>query len=159
MKTPPPVTGLLRQARTEDIPAMHRVRRSVRENRLTSDTIREEHYIREITVTGRGWVIVHEQDVVAFAVGNRETGSLWALFVDPVHEGNGYGRCLLAVAVDWLFSQAVQCLWLTTGPGTRAQRLYEAGGWSLRRVLPDGEHYYELHRSVNQPCAGDAAVG
>lgn len=49
--------SILRQALLEDIPAMHRVRLAVRESRLTSSAIREQHYVPEIQVTGRGWVI------------------------------------------------------------------------------------------------------
>jgi len=138
---------VVRQAVREDIPGMHRVRLAVRENRLTSTVIRAEDYVREIEVTGRGWVITEEGNVVAFAVGNRETQNIWALFVDPEREGRGYGRRLHEVMVEWLFSQGVPFIWLSTDPGTRAQRFYEAAGWSFCRVLPDGEHYYELHRS------------
>ncbi|HET7238646.1 MAG TPA: GNAT family N-acetyltransferase [Terrimicrobiaceae bacterium] len=140
--------GVLRQAVRADIPGMHRVRLAVRENRLTSTAIREEHYAPEIEVTGRGWVITEEGEVVAFAVGNRETQNIWALFVDPEREGRGYGRTLHEAMVEWLFSQGVARIWLSTDPGTRAQRFYEAAGWSFGRVLPDGEHYYELRRSA-----------
>ena len=47
------VIGPLRQARREDIPAMHRVRLSVQENRLAS-VVTEEDYIPAIEETGRG---------------------------------------------------------------------------------------------------------
>lgn len=136
--------GVLREALIEDIPAMHRVRLAVRENILTPGAIREEHYIPEITVSGRGWVITESDRVVAFAVGNKETANIWALFVDPEHEGKGYGRRLHAAMVEWLFLQGVQRIWLSTEPGTRAQRFYEAAGWRFRRNLPNGEHFYEL---------------
>lgn len=138
------MSGVLRQARREDIPGMHRVRRAVRENKLTSDAIREEHYVPEIEITGRGWVVTDADEVVAFAVGNRDTGSVWALFVDPAHEGKGHGRRLHDVMVEWLFAEGVERIWLSTDPGTRAQRFYEAAGWSFRRLLPDGQRYYEL---------------
>ncbi len=51
------LAAALRQADRGDIPAMHRVRLSVRGNRLTFSVITEEHYIPAIEVTGRGWVI------------------------------------------------------------------------------------------------------
>ena len=51
------LAAALRQADRGDIPAMHRVRLAVRENRLTFCVITEEHYIPAIEVTGRGWVI------------------------------------------------------------------------------------------------------
>jgi GNAT superfamily N-acetyltransferase len=139
---------VLRQATRADIPGMHRVRLAVREKRLTSRAIREEHYVPEIEVTGRGWVVVDAREVVAFAVGNRETRNIWALFVAPGHERRGHGRALHDTMVDWLFAQGAPHLWLTTGDGTRAQRFYEAAGWTFVRGLPDGERYYELRRGT-----------
>ena len=133
----------LRQATRDDIPAMHRIRLAVRENR-TSGIIREEHYNREIEVSGRGWVVEEQQEIVGFAVGNRETASIWALFVHPDHEGRGYGRMLHDAVVEWLFAQGVHRIWLSTAPGTRAQEFYEEAGWKFQRALPGGERYYEL---------------
>ena len=122
---------------------MHRIRLAVRENR-TSGIIREEHYNREIEVSGRGWVVEEQQEIVGFAVGNRETASIWALFVHPDHEGRGYGRRLHDAVVEWLFAQGVHRIWLSTAPGTRAQEFYEEAGWKFQRALPGGERYYEL---------------
>jgi GNAT superfamily N-acetyltransferase len=137
----------LRQAHREDIPAMHRIRLAVRENRLTSSAVQEHHYVPEIEVTGRGWVVVDDGEVVAFAVGNAQTANIWALFVSPDHERQGHGRRLLEVMVEWLFAQGVQSIWLSTDPNSRARGFYEAAGWSFRRMLPDGEHYFELQRA------------
>ena len=125
---------------------MHRVRLAVRENRLTSSAISEENYIPEIEVTGRGWVIEKDGDVVAFAVGNVSTANIWALFVDPAHERLGYGRKLHSAMTQWMFGEGLTCLWLSTDPKTRAQRFYETAGWVFTGVLPDGEHRYEMHR-------------
>jgi GNAT superfamily N-acetyltransferase len=140
----------LRQAVRRDVPAMHRIRMAVRENRLVSTVIHEADYIPEIETTGRGWVITEHDTVVAFAIGNRETRSIWALFVDPAHEGRGYGRQLHDAMVDWLFSEGLTSLWLSTESGTRAQRFYEAAGWAFSRVLPSGERCYERHRDGAQ---------
>lgn len=137
----------VRQAFRADVPAMHRIRLAVRENRLTSSVIHEEDYFPQIETTGRGWVVEEEGAVVAFAVGNRDTRSIWALFVDPAHEGKGHGRQLHTAMTDWLFAQGIATIWLSTEPGTRAQRFYESAGWKFGRVLPDGERYYELHSS------------
>jgi len=95
----------------EDIPGMHRVRLAVRENRLTSDRIRPEHYVPEISVTGRGWVVERDGVIVAFAIGNFVTGNIWALFVDPGLEGRGYGGL---------------CFWRQRGASRTAQ--FDAGG-------------------------------
>jgi hypothetical protein len=45
----------LRQAQREDIPSMHRM--AVRENRLRSSVINEQHYLPAIETAGRGWVV------------------------------------------------------------------------------------------------------
>jgi hypothetical protein len=39
-----------------------------------------------------------------------------------------------------------QRLWLTTEPGTRAQRFYTAAGWELMGTTTGGELRYELKR-------------
>jgi len=139
--------AVLRQARREDIPAMHRVRLAVRENRLTSDAVTEAHYLPAIEQTGRGWVIERRGEIVAFAVGNAQTGNIWALFVDPAHERLGYGKRLHDAMVDWLWAQGLPRLWLTTEPGTRAQRFYETAGWRYTGVADHGDAGYELLRS------------
>lgn len=135
--------GTLRQAVRGDISAMHRVRLSVRENTLAS-AIGESDYVSAIEQTGRGWVIELRGKIVAFAVGNAMTGNVWALFVDPAHERRGYGRRLHDAMVAWLFARGVPRLWLTTQPGTRAQRFYEAAGWSIHGAVENGEVRFEL---------------
>ena len=135
---------LLRQAHRGDIVGMHRVRVAVRENRLSSpERIREADYIREIEPPGRGWVIEEGGEVVAFAIGNSADGNIWALFVAPEREGLGYGRRLHDAMVAWLGSQRRGRLWLTTAPGTRAQRFYEAAGWTRVGETGGGELRFE----------------
>src|SRR5688500_5189720 len=75
----------LRLATRADIAGMHVVRRSVRENRLTSRKLDESDYERAICVDGQGWVTEDAGEIVAFAVGNATDGNLWALFVLPEH--------------------------------------------------------------------------
>jgi GNAT superfamily N-acetyltransferase len=133
----------IRIAAQSDIPGMHRVRLAVRENRLTSSAITEKHYAPAIEETGRGWVAVENDVVLGFAVGNKTTGNIWALFVDPAHEGRGCGSRLHSAMVSWLFEQGLTRLWLGTEPGTRAERFYVAAGWSKLCLLPDGEALFE----------------
>jgi len=137
--------AILRQAIRQYIPAMHRVRLAVRENRLTSSVITEADYVPAIENTGRGWVIEAGGKVVGFAVGNAQTGNIWALFVDPDHEGRGYGRRLHDAMVKWLFSCKLKCLFLGTGPDTRARRFYETAGWQCTGLAQNGEMHFELY--------------
>ena len=134
----------IRIATRADIPAMHVVRRAVRENRLTSDVITEAHYVPAMEETGRGWVAVRDGEVLGFAIGNQQTGNIWALFVDPDHEGQGIGRHLHDTMVAWLFAQGLPSLSLGTDPGTRAQAFYEKAGWQFVELLPNGDAMYTL---------------
>lgn len=143
MNTP---ADLIRQAVASDVAGMHRVRMSVMENRLVSRQLSEQDYLVEIEVTGRGWVIESEGNILAFAVGNAANGSIWALFVEPGHEGKGYGRRLHETMVDWLWEQGLDRLWLTTDSGTRASRFYENAGWRRMGENTAGELRYELRK-------------
>jgi GNAT superfamily N-acetyltransferase len=119
---------------------------SVQQNRLISVALSEHDYAVAIEETGRGWVVELQGEIVAFAVGNSVSGSIWALFVEPGHEGNGYGRQLHDVIVAWLWEQGHHQLWLTTEPGTRAERFYREAGWRRVRADPGGEVRFELKR-------------
>ena len=123
---------------------------SVRENQLArSSAISERDYIDHLETLGRGWVIEAGDRVVAVVVGNTRTGNIWGLFVHPEFERQGLGRRLLDTAVDWLWSQGLTQLWLTTSPGTRAQGFYEAAGWSRAGETEHGEIRFELRRRVH----------
>ncbi len=137
---------MLRVAVAADIRSIQSVRASVRENRLVSTVITDEDVRMAIEETGRGWVVEADGEVVAFAIGNAATGNIWALFVHPSHEGRGYGRQLHDAMVAWLCTSGLQRLWLTTEPGTRAQRFYESAGWKLTGTTAGGELRYELQR-------------
>jgi GNAT superfamily N-acetyltransferase len=140
----------IRQARPADAAAMHRVRISVQENRLSSMALSERDYIVAVEETGRGWVVELPVGIVAFAVANTVTGSIWALFVEPGHAGNGHGRRLHDIMVAWLWEQGHQQLWLTTEAGTRAERFYAAAGWTRAGMVPGGEIRFELERPAGR---------
>jgi hypothetical protein len=56
-----PLSMVIRQARPSDAAAMHRVRMSVQENRLTSVVLSERDYVVAIEERGRGWVVENRQ--------------------------------------------------------------------------------------------------
>lgn len=137
---------MLRPVVRADIPHMHAVRMAVTENRLVSTVITEADYIPAIENSGRGWVMEVDGRIVGFSVGNAANGNIWALFVEPGQERHGHGRQLLEAVVEWLWSQGLQQLWLTTEPGTRAQHFYEAAGWRRAGMTGQGELRFELDR-------------
>lgn len=120
------------------------VRMAVRENVLASPSVTEASYIPAIETTGRGWVVEEDGLVVGFAVGNKVTGNIWALFVHPEHEGKGYGRALHRAMMAWLFSEGITRAWLSTQPKTRAHRFYVEAGWSYAGIEASGEAAFEM---------------
>ena len=139
------MTSFLRQAVRADVPGIQRVRHSVRENVLTSCVITDAEVIDYLERFGRGWVVVDERnEVLGFSIGDARDGNIWALFVDPEHEGRGYGRQLHDAMVAWLFSRGLARLSLSTEPDTRAERFYRRAGWVDQGLLPSGERRFEL---------------
>jgi GNAT superfamily N-acetyltransferase len=137
------VSAVLRQAVRSDLPDLLRVRYAVLENR-PSRIIPDSQVIEALEVAGRGWVIELDGVIAAFAIGNAVTGSVFALFVDPAHQGHGYGRRLHDTVVEWLWSQGLDRIWLNTQPGTRAQRFYEKLGWLCCGPAGNGQLRLEL---------------
>jgi ribosomal protein S18 acetylase RimI-like enzyme len=66
--------------------------------------------------------------IQGFAAGDPRDGSIFALFVDPAHEGRGIGRALLALACGTLRAAGFATATLSTEPGTRAERFYRTNG-------------------------------
>jgi quercetin dioxygenase-like cupin family protein/GNAT superfamily N-acetyltransferase len=141
-----PTGAVLRQATMADSAGIWDVRYAVRENTLRRGKLDDDDMQREIERSGRGWVVEDAGRIVAFAVGNADTGNIWALFVHPDAEGRGHGGRLHDTMVEWLWSRGLERLWLTTGPGTRAQGFYERRGWQNLGLTDQGEILFELRR-------------
>ena len=127
---------------------MSRIRLAVRENVLSNPArITEAMYRDYLDALGRGWVAEQGGAIVGFSYADRTDGSIWALFVDPAHEGCGVGRRLLALAVDWLFEIGHPEVRLGTQAHTRADRFYAAQGWTREDMKDDIEVGYRLRRA------------
>lgn len=137
---------LFRQANSTDIPAMSRIRLSVTENVLSDPArITREMYEDFLETSGRGWVAEIGGEVVGFCYADKKNASIWALFVSPRKEGLGLAKSLLKLAVNWLFDIGHDCVHLSTGADTRADRFYAAQGW-VRRPVSASEIAYSLAR-------------
>ena len=134
----------VRRATIADIEAMHRLRLSVQENVLSDpQRVTPGHYVPMLEEHGRGWVYELDGNIVGFAVADHSRRNIWALFVDPACEGRGIGRALHDAMVHWLFEQGREPLWLTTAPGTRAERFYSTAGWRRAGLDDNGELRFE----------------
>jgi len=136
------------------------VRDSVTENlvtieRLASFGITIPSVIASFTTDSKGWVGEIDGEIVAFSIANRDTSSIFALFVRPGYEGRGLGTRLLELAVEWLWSTGATSIWLTTAPRTRADGFYRRRGWTDTGMTPSGEVRFELYA----PDAGAPAPG
>jgi GNAT superfamily N-acetyltransferase len=136
---------LIREANTGDIPGLMEVRSAVNENRLNS-VIPLERIEAALEVRGKGWVAEHQGEIVGFSMADQEDSMIWALFLLPGWEGRGIGKALLERAVDWLWQQGCQSLWLTTAPGSRAEGFYAHLGWCSVGLTDKGEVRFELQR-------------
>jgi GNAT superfamily N-acetyltransferase len=141
--------GEIREARLEDVPAMNHLRLQVRENVLSDPTrVTTEMVVDAITSAGRGWVFEQNGAILGFSIALIEDPSLWALFVLPGNEGRGIGHALHDAAVAWLWSQGATRIWLSTDPGTRADRFYRSRGWRETGRLANGELRFELRQKT-----------
>ena len=134
----------IRSARPADIAEMHRIRCSVRENRL-SDPARVTHagYLPYVEA-GSAWVAESDRGIVGFAVVDRARSSVWALFVDPAMEGAGFGKALHDHLIAWAAAAGLETLTLSTAPGTRAERFYLRAGWQADGPTSDGERRFVM---------------
>ena len=73
--------------------------------------------------------------------------SIFALFVLPEHEGRGLGNRLLDLALQWLWDNGAELVWLTTSPDTRAARFYVRRSWTPAGMVPGGDMRFELRRA------------
>ncbi len=137
----------LRVATLADIDSMHRIRMAVQENRLRDPSrVQYDDYRRMLETDGRGWVCEERAVLVGFGVADQVRRNIWALFVAPEHERRDIGRALLDVMVEWLFQVGPEPIWLSTEPGTRAERFYAAAGWRSVGAEPNGEVRFELQK-------------
>jgi ribosomal protein S18 acetylase RimI-like enzyme len=129
----------LRAAVPADVPRIWKIRHGVRENRLRDPgavTDGEVAWYREQAI----FLVAETEDgIVGFACADHLTGMIWALFVDPAHEGRGHGRALLDEALRRLAALGHRQSHLSTGADTCAARFYRAHGWRETGRAADGQ--------------------
>ena len=143
---PAPMTLQVRLASVADVPAMHRIRLGVRENRLSDPRKITEASYHPYVQANSSWVAEIDGLIVGFALMEGADRQIEALFVAPDSEGLGAGRALHAVMLNWAKAQGINELWLTTLSGTRAEHFYVKAGWEMVDALPGGE--VRLHKTI-----------
>jgi ribosomal protein S18 acetylase RimI-like enzyme len=133
------VRANIRRADFGDIPALMKLRGAVRENRHVGPNKVTCEDVADFLESGEIWIWEEGGRILGFSAGDAEIGWIWALFVDPGHEGRGIGRALLTLACRTLVRAGFATATLTTDPGTRAAGFYRRGGWTDSGRTEDGE--------------------
>jgi GNAT superfamily N-acetyltransferase len=122
---------MIRNAVETDIPRIVEIRGAVRENKLRDPS--------RVTIDDIKWFIanpgifVWEEDgrIVGFSAADPRNCNIWALFMDAAYERRGIARALFERACAVLKAAGCERMWLTTSPGTRAERFYLQAGWTV----------------------------
>lgn len=134
-----------REATTADIPQIQIVRHSVKENILSDPTlVTDELCALYLTERGKGWVCEADGQIVGFSIVDLQEHNVWALFLLPEYEGQGIGKQLHHIMLDWYFRQTKETLWLGTDPGTRAEQFYRRQGWKEIGIHGRSEIKFEM---------------
>jgi GNAT superfamily N-acetyltransferase len=134
----------IRPATADDIPTMHRIRLSVRENRLGSlAAIGAADYRPFLGEMGDSFVVEEAGEIAGFGVLDASLANVWALFVLPGFERRGVGRALHDALLGAAAARRIARLWLTTDAGTRAAGFYGKLGWSAVGRTEAGELRFE----------------
>ena len=123
------------------------IRLAVTENRLRDPSrITLQMYLDYLGPLGKSWVCEADGVIAGFASADNAGGSIWALFINPDHEGKGIGKHLLALMADYLFALGHEKIVLSTSADTRADTFYASQGWERGKMKDDVEVHYSLAR-------------
>ena len=133
---------MIRRAQTKDVPELMRIRASVRENILSDPAKVPASLVQEFILHSGIWVWEEGGAILGFASADTRDGSIWALFLEPLAEGRGIGRALLAKALEDLRRTNWKQARLTTEIGSRAENFYRLQGWREDGVSQSGERIF-----------------
>ncbi len=133
-----------RIATMQDWPDIHQVRMSVQENILSDPSkVTMADYQAILVNQGRGWVCEIDGQIVGFSIIDLQERNVWALFLLPNYEGQGIGKKLHDLMMEWVADQSIEYIWLSTEPGTRAEGFYRKMGWQEVGLTESGEIKFE----------------
>lgn len=137
-----------REAHSADIASIFDVRTAVRENHLGAEGlaargITPQSVAQSFEGHSRGWVADVDGRIAGFAIADRSSRSIFALFIHPDFDGRGLGTRLLRLAASWLMPSPADPIWLTTGQRTKAETFYRRRGWRQVRIEDDGQIRFE----------------
>jgi GNAT superfamily N-acetyltransferase len=122
---------LIRKATKAEIARIMEIRAGVRENGLRDPSRVKVEDVCWLVDNPGLFVVEEDGMIVGFSAADPRNGNIVALFVEEAHEGRGVGRALFERACNVLIEAGCPRMWLTTWPGTRAERFYRDAGWRI----------------------------
>ena len=136
------MSGHIRRARLEERSRISEIRFAVRENKLLDPSRVTDADYHWFSDNPGIWVWEEDGSILGFSAADTRDGTIFALFIDPEHEGRGIGRALFAKALEVLRRAGHTTGSLTTQPGSRADRFYQAAGWKVMGTSARGERIF-----------------
>ncbi|MFN8251502.1 MAG: GNAT family N-acetyltransferase [Ferruginibacter sp.] len=138
---------MYREATTNDIKQIQLVRNAVKENALSNPgLVTDRDCVEYLTLRGKGWVCDKDGTIIGFAIADLIDNNIWALFVHPDYAEKGVGKTLHNMMLNWYFEQKKENVWLSTAPGTRAEKFYRMQGWTETGIYGKGEIKFEMSK-------------
>jgi len=134
--------ALIRRATEADRARISEIRFSVKENILRDPTRVTPDMVTWFIDNPGIWLWEEDGKVLGFSAADTRDGTIFALFIDPGHEGRGIGRALFAKALESLREAGHTTGSLTTQPGSRADRFYQRAGWKAVGTSERGERIF-----------------
>ncbi len=149
----------IREATLDDIDALLRIRRLAIENSLRFDLTREM-LVKSLSSHCKAFVLLSDnEEVVGFSMADKAGCQIWGLFVWEPYQGKGYGKLLLKIASNWLFSKRIgilrkkiKSITLSTDPKSNAHDFYYQMGWRAIGHDSHGDSIFELTEERHRLC-------
>lgn len=161
------MSARFRRITEQDVPDLFKVRVATRENALSREQlaglgITHESVCALLATTHSGWLCEEDDQVVGFAMGNRESGEMWVIALLPEYEGRGIGAELLTRVEGGLWSEGWTEIWLTTDvdPTLRAYGFYVRRGWIDHEIKNDMRYMKKKspRGAAKAPAAGQEGL-
>ncbi|BBE09152.1 Acetyltransferase domain protein [Mycoavidus cysteinexigens] len=121
-----------RKITENDIGDFYDIRFSVAENKIYPHQVHllDRNLILGVFQEGGSWICLdaHKKVGICCATLNPYP-HIFSLFVRPEYDGNGIGKHLLTLCLDWFRSKNIESVELITDPGSRADGFYQHLGW------------------------------
>lgn len=144
-----------RDVKVEDFARCIEIRGMTRDNPIPAEILKEFGVTEEAwgpLIRDKGIVgVVAESnsEVIGFCSGDVKTGEVMVLALLPEYEGQGFGRRMLKLVTNKLFSLGIDKLWLAASPdpAIRAHGFYRHLGWvSTGRIDKNGDEVLEYKK-------------